>query len=251
MKQYGLIGYPLGHSFSAAWFAQLFAAEGITDAVYDNFPLAAIDELPALLATHPDLHGFNVTIPYKEAILPYLTELDPQAAAIGAVNCVKVIRWDNELILKGFNTDSYGFERSLLALIGDSRPSALVLGTGGASRAVGYVLDCLSIPFRKVSRRAEGQVLSYDELTEETIARSPLIVNTSPVGRSPHTDEMPRIPYSAIGRSHFLYDLIYNPAQTAFLREGRRRGAAVMNGYAMLVAQAQRSWEIWQEDTTV
>ncbi|MDR0954640.1 MAG: shikimate dehydrogenase, partial [Rikenellaceae bacterium] len=178
-------------------------------------------------------------------------ELDPQAAAIGAVNCVKVIRRDNELILKGFNTDSRGFECSLLALIGDSRPSAWVLGTGGASRAVGYVLDSLSIPFRKVSRCASAQVLSYDELTEEVIARSPLIVNTSPVGMSPHTDEMPRIPYSAIGRSHLLYDLIYNPAQTAFLREGRRRNAAVINGYAMLVAQAQRSWEIWQEAVTV
>lgn len=245
MRRYGLIGFPLGHSFSQAWFTRMFAENGIGDCVYENFPLESIGELPALIARRPDLHGLNVTIPYKEAVIPYLDEIDPQAAAIGAVNCIKITRTGDATRLKGYNADAWGFERSLLGMIGAGRPDALVLGTGGASKAVAHVLDKLGIAFRFVSRRANGEILSYDDLTPATIEQTPLIVNTTPLGMSPHTGASPDIPYETIGKFHFLYDLIYNPAETAFLHKGRMRGATVMNGYSMLTGQAEKSWEIW------
>ena len=248
MRRYGLIGWPLGHSFSQGWFSRMFHERGITGCVYENYPLESIDGLPALLRQHPDLYGFNVTIPHKEAILPYLDELDPQAAAVGAVNCAKVTRESGKIYLKGYNTDVYGFERSLFGMLGEKRPSALVLGTGGASKAVRFVLAHAGIAFQAVSRQGGGERLSYGELTPELVARTPLIINTTPLGMSPHTDARPAIPYDAVGPGHFLYDLVYNPAETAFLRAGRRHGATVMNGYAMLVAQAEKSWEIWNED---
>ena len=249
MKRFGLIGYPLGHSFSQGYFAEKFRREGLTGCVYENFPLESIADLPGLIAAHPDLCGLNVTIPHKQAVIPFLDELDPQAAEIGAVNCIGITRAaDGKPCLKGYNADAWGFERSLLALIGNARPDALILGTGGASKAVAYVLARLEIAFRFVSRNGDGRtVLSYSGLTPELIAATPLIINTTPLGTFPNTDTRADIPYDAIGRGHFLHDLVYNPSETAFLREGRRRGAAVKNGYVMLTGQAERSWEIWNE----
>ena len=246
MKRFGLIGYPLGHSFSKGYFIEKFIREDRPDSVYENFPLDSAGGLPELIASHPDLQGLNVTIPHKQAVLSCLDELDQQAAQIGAVNCIKITRSGGKIHLKGYNTDAWGFGRSLAEMLGKERPDALVLGTGGASKAVAYVLKQLGIRFRFVSRTGDGEaILSYEGLTPETIARTRLIVNTTPLGTYPDTGAMPAIPYDGIGRGHFLHDLVYNPSETAFLREGRVREAAVKNGYAMLVGQAERSWEIW------
>lgn len=246
MKRYGLIGYPLGHSFSQGFFTEKFRTEGLDGCGYSNYPLASIAELPDLIASQAELEGLNVTIPYKQAVIPYLDELDPRANEIGAVNCIRILRNGKEVVLKGYNTDMPGFEASLLDLIGERRPDALVLGTGGASKAVACALRRLNIRFHLVSRSGDGkEMLSYAGLTPEWIGKSPLIINTTPLGTFPHTESLPDIPYEAVGREHFLHDLVYNPAETAFLRQGRMRGATVKNGYAMLVGQAERSWEIW------
>ncbi|MCD8185971.1 MAG: shikimate dehydrogenase [Rikenellaceae bacterium] len=245
VKRFGLIGYPLGHSFSSGYFTRKFREMGLEDCRYDNFPLETADRLLELIACTPDLLGLNVTIPYKQAVLPFLERFDPQAERIGAVNCIRITRKDGIPHLTGYNADAWGFRRSLLALIGESRPNALILGTGGASKAVAYVLSELGISHRFVSRRSTTQALSYGEVTPEIIQATPLIIHTTPLGTTPHTETLPELPYQAIGPEHFLHDLVYNPAQTAFLREGRVRGAAVKNGYAMLVGQAERSWEIW------
>jgi len=245
MRRYGLIGYPLGHSFSERYFAEKFARQGLADCRYDNFAIETIEALPALVASAPDLCGFNVTIPYKEAVLPYLDAIAPEAAAVGAVNCVAIDRRGGAPRLTGYNTDVYGFGESVGQLLGAWRPSALVLGTGGAARAVGHVLEALGVSYRKISRRAAEGVWAYDELTEEVVRQAKLIVNTTPLGTFPAVDARPPLPYGAIGQGHALHDLVYNPAETAFLREGRRRGATVKNGWQMLVGQAERSWEIW------
>jgi len=246
MKRFGLIGYPLGHSFSKGYFTEKFIREGFSEYAYENFPLEFIEELPGLIECNPDLEGLNVTIPHKQAVIPYLNELDPRAAEIGAVNCIKVTRSNGGVRLKGYNADAWGFEHSLLDMIGTQRPDALILGTGGASKAVAYVLTQLGISFHFVSRTGNGEhILSYHDLSPELITRTPLIINTTPLGTYPNTDTLPAIPYEAIGRGHFLHDLVYNPAETTFLREGRLRGATVKNGYAMLLGQAERSWEIW------
>ena len=245
MRLYGLIGYPLGHSFSARYFAGKFAAERIADCEYRNFPLENISGLPAMIAANPDLQGFNVTIPYKQEIIPFLRRIDGEARAIGAVNCVSVVRYVDAVELAGYNTDAYGFRRSLLGLIGDDRPAALVLGTGGSSRAVKYVLEGLGIAFRNVSRTAIGGNLSYAQLTPEIISQHKLIVNCTPLGTFPNVEECTDLPYEAIGQGHYLFDLVYNPSLTEFLRRGATNGARIRNGYEMLVWQAERSWEIW------
>ena len=248
MKRFGLIGYPLGHSFSRGYFTEKFRREGLSECVYENFPLASIGELPGLVASRPDLVGLNVTIPYKQAVIPYLDGLDPRAEEIGAVNCIKINRVGGRVCLKGYNADAQGFERSLLELLGARRPDALILGTGGASKAVAYVLSALGIAYRFVSRTGGGEALSYTDLTPEIIAQTPLLIHTTPLGTFPDTETLPAIPYDGIGPGHFLHDLVYNPPETAFLREGRRRGAAVRNGYAMLVGQAECSWQLWNGD---
>lgn len=246
MTRFGIIGYPLGHSFSQRYFTEKFAAEGLADHVYDKFPLASIDEFPALVASLPDLVGLNVTIPYKQAVIPFLDELDEQARRIGAVNCIRVSHTGGKILLKGYNTDMPGFETSLKELLGERRPDALVFGTGGASKAVACALERSGIRFRLVSRSGDGvNILSYNDLTSELIAETPLLINATPLGTFPDTDALPPIPYEGIGRGHFLHDLVYNPAETAFLREGRRRGAAVKNGYAMLLGQARDAWAVW------
>lgn len=242
MKRYGLIGYPLGHSFSQRYFTEKFEREGIAGCTYENFPIESIDRLDEVLERHPDLCGFNVTIPYKERIIPRLRSMAEEARKIGAVNCVRVTPEG----LVGHNTDAYGFRTSLLKLLDGAHPErALVLGTGGASKAVKYVLEQLDIPFDVVSRKASAGNFTYDELTSETVRTRRLIVNATPLGTFPKTDECPDIPYEAIGETHFLFDLVYNPPLTEFLRRGRQQGAAIANGYDMLVGQAEKAWSIW------
>lgn len=242
MKLYGLIGYPLGHSFSRKYFTEKFEREGISDARHENFPIESISMLPQILKDNPDLRGFSVTIPYKETIIPYLDRLDPQAAKIGAVNCVRV----GGSGLEGYNTDIHGFRSSLLQLLDGRKPSAaLILGTGGASKAVAYVLDEMGIPFRLVSRASGPGRISYGELTPAMISDTPLIINATPLGTYPSADTFPQIPYEGIGGGHFMFDLVYNPPMTEFMKRGAAQVAQVCNGYDMLVAQAEEAWRIW------
>ena len=246
MNIYGLIGYPLGHSFSRKFFTDKFTAEGIGDCSYQNFPLESIEKLPDMQAQNPGLKGFNVTIPYKQAVIPYLRFISEEAQEIGAVNCVKITP-DG---LAGYNTDAYGFSRSLLTLIGSERPEALVLGTGGASKAVKYVLARLGIEYISVSRTEGKDRVSYAQLTPEITAGHKLIINATPLGTFPNVDRYPEIPYDAIGNGHYLFDLVYNPPLTEFLKRGQHNGAAICNGYDMLVGQAEISWEIWTGKAT-
>jgi shikimate dehydrogenase len=247
MNQLGLIGYPLSHSFSKGYFAQKFQELGLSDTwQYENFSIDSIEKLPDILRGSPNLVGLNVTIPYKEAVLPYLHEIDPQAAAIGAVNCIKITNG----ILRGYNTDAVGFEKSLLGLIGASNAydfSALILGTGGAAKAVAFSLEKLGIPFLYVSRQAKNGVLSYEQLTATVLKTHRLLINTTPLGMTPNTEGCPPVPFQLIDNHCFMYDLIYNPAETTFLRLGRERGAATKAGLDMLHLQAEAGWAIWNE----
>jgi shikimate dehydrogenase len=239
MKQYGLIGYPLSHSFSPQFFNNKFDREGV-DAHYDVYPLSDVKEIKNLLKNH-SFSGLNVTIPYKESIIPYLDRIDDEAALIGAVN---TIRFEDGKTT-GYNTDVFGFEKSLMALI--SHPSnvkgALVLGTGGSAKAVWYVLQKLNILYLTVSR-SRGQ-LTYADIDSAVINDYPLIVNTTPVGMYPNVTNAPDLPYALIGKNNFLYDLVYNPQKTLFLSEGISRDASVKNGQDMLIYQAERAYEIW------
>lgn len=244
MRRYGLIGFPLGHSFSKGFFAEKFAREGIADACYDTFPLAQIGELANLLNQHPDLQGFNVTIPYKEAVIPYLTRLDATAAAVGAVNCVHLTGHERV----GYNTDVLGFGQSLRGVQGgrwaQAGQHALILGTGGAAKAVEYVLRQLGHTVQYVSRTpADASVLAYTDLRD--LSHIDLIVNTTPLGMSPHTERCPDIPYEQLTARHLVFDLIYNPAQTLLLQRAAASGAATQNGLEMLHLQAEASWAIW------
>ena len=243
MKVFGLIGYPLSHSFSKGFFAEKFQKEGISDCIYENFPLEDISQFPALLEQQPDLRGLNVTIPYKEAVLPWLDELSPAAEQIKAVNCIQF----HEGIRIGFNTDVMGFKRSLQPLLKPHHTNALVLGTGGAAKAVMFVLQKLNIPYTVVSRRAHDGIITYDTLDKDIMTAHTIIINTSPLGMYPQVDAAPPIPYELITKHHLLYDLIYNPAETLFLKQGAAKGAAVKNGHEMLVLQAEASWDIWNE----
>jgi shikimate dehydrogenase len=247
-KRYGLIGFPLQHSFSPAYFKKKFSEQHI-DAEYQLFPLQQISDLPALLTLHPDLNGLNVTIPFKTAVLPYLTQISEAAAQIGAVNCI--VCSNNQLI--GYNTDVIGFELSLKPLLQQHHQSALILGTGGAANAVAFVLVKLGIAFSTVSRHSNNNKqfagatawLTYDELTENTVREHTLIINTTPLGMHPNIAACPPIPYAAITEQHLLYDLVYNPETTLLLQQGKEMGAAIKNGLEMLELQAEAAWQIW------
>lgn len=240
MKRFGLIGYPLIHSFSANYFNEKFMRERI-DAEYSLLEMASIEGLGNRVR---DLTGFNVTIPYKKAVIPYLTQISDEARAIGAVNCVKV---DSEGRLHGYNTDVEGI-RATLAQCGDlSGVKAVVLGSGGAAAAVKFVLKEAGVNFLTVSRNSDRGNCTYSDLTPEIIREHCLIVNTTPLGMYPETDAIPDIPYSALTRDHILFDLIYNPEQTKFLQEGASRGARTFNGREMFVRQAEASWRIWNQ----
>ncbi len=245
MKRFGIIGRPLGHSASAAYFTEKFAREGLADHRYDPYELPEIGALPALLAEQPELCGLNVTIPYKQQVIPLLDRLSQEAAEIGAVNC---IRRFGDGTLCGYNTDILGLRAALDELLaGDEPEAALVLGTGGASQAVQDALAERSIPFAIVSRRAERGNYTYDNLPVEAVAESRLIVNATPVGTYPAVDEAPTLPYAYISPRHCLLDLVYNPPLTRFLEYGRQRGARILNGRTMFLAQAEASWRIWNE----
>jgi shikimate dehydrogenase len=242
VRNFGLIGYPLSHSFSRKYFGDKFRREHITDCTYELYPLPSLDGFRELVSGLPGMEGLNVTIPYKQKIIALIDELDQAARAIGAVNTLLF----RDGSITGYNTDVVGFERSLVPLLESHHTAALVLGTGGASKAVAFALRRLGIPSRFVSRQQRDPAhLTYQELDESILKRAPLIINTTPVGTSPNVDDAPDIPYEFIGPGHLLYDLVYNPAETQFLKRGRACGAATKNGYEMLELQADASWEIW------
>jgi shikimate dehydrogenase len=243
MRLFGLIGYPLTHSFSKNYFTEKFKKEGIENCRYENFELANINDLSKVLAGNPDLLGLNVTIPYKESVLAFLSESTEVVKKIGACNCIKV---DNKK-LSGYNTDVIGFEKSLLTKLGTSQRNALILGTGGAAKAVEFVLRKNKIHFKYVSRYPSVRNLSYEQLTPVIIKDHSLIINTSPLGMYPKVTEAPPLPYEAITEKHFLFDLIYNPEKTLFLKKGEEQGALILNGYEMLIDQAEESWRIWNQ----
>ena len=259
MKQYGLIGYPLSHSFSKKYFAEKFKNEGITDAAYELYPLEHIKDLQDLLDEHPDICGLNITIPHKVAVLPFLDWIEHDARKAGAVNCICVIAESplqaaftgevgiggHDFRLEGYNTDLYGFEMSIRPLIKDFEAEALVLGDGGAAKAVKCVLENMGIAYKTVTRKPHPDHVLFSDLKPHHIKQHKIIINTTPIGTFPKIDECPPIPYESITDEHLLYDLIYNPEETLFLRKGREQGAATKNGYEMLVLQAERSWEIW------
>lgn len=243
MKLYALIGHPLKHSFSRDLFTKKFEYEGL-DCRFQNYDIQSIERILDIIAEHPELCGFNVTIPYKESIIPLLDDIDPTAKEIGAVNAVKV---DNGKT-KGYNTDIYGFDILLeRALKGQTIEHALVLGTGGASKAVQYVLRQRNIPYSIVSRSAEKGDFTYDTLTDEMLKQSHLIINTTPLGMMPRIDDFPEIHYQSLSNKHILIDLIYNPKQTAFMELGRTWGAKVYNGMQMFEEQAKKSWELFNQ----
>ena len=244
-KLYGLIGYPLGHSFSQDYFNRKFDAENI-DAHYINFEIPEIGDLKKVLAGTPNLNGLNVTIPYKEQVIALLDEMDTEAAEIGAVNVIKFIRRNGKIVLKGYNSDIIGFRDSITPLLKDYHTKALVLGTGGASKAICYALRSLGIEPQLVSRTHSAGVLTYGELTPEIIESHKIIVNTTPLGMYPHVDECPDIPYQLLTPQHLCYDLLYNPDVTLFMKRSADAGAEVKNGLEMLLLQAFAAWTIWQ-----
>lgn len=242
-----MIGYPLGHSFSINYFNEKFANEGI-DAVYENYEIPSIDVLPEILDKNPELKGFNVTIPYKERVISYVDTLSPEAAAIGAVNVVKVVRKNNELTLKGYNSDVIGFTQSIEPMLEAWHKKALILGTGGASKAINYGLKSLGLETVFVSRQEREGTTQYDKITPDIIEEYNVIVNCTPCGMYPHVDECPMLPYEAMNEKTLLYDLIYNPDETLFMKKGAEKGATVKNGLEMLLLQAFASWEYWTQD---
>ena len=242
MDKYGIIGNPLGHSFSKSFFTEKFAKEGI-DAQYLNFQIPNINKLPEILKENPELRGLNVTLPYKTEVIPFLNELSDEAQEIGAVNVVQ-IRTGH---LKGFNSDIIGFTRSIQPLLKPHHRKALILGTGGASRAIRVGLTRLGLEWKYVSRSPHEGMFTYNDITERTLKEYEVIVNCSPVGMFPKTDECPAIPYNYLSSDNLLYDLVYNPESTLFMKKGALQGAVVKNGLEMLHLQAIASWEFWNE----
>lgn len=246
MKKFGIIGYPLGHSFSPGYFNEKFQNEGI-DAIYEKYELPVITDLQAIIDYTQDLCGFNVTIPYKEKVMSYLDVISPEARAIGAVNVVKVTNKDGKKHLEGYNSDLIGFTRSIQPLLEAHHKKALVLGTGGASKAVMYGLHKLGIETILVSRYQKNNTIQYEQIDKEVMKEYTVIVNCTPCGMAPHFDECPAIPYCHITPKHLLFDLIYNPDETLFLKNGREQGAVTKNGLEMLLLQAEGAWEIWNK----
>ncbi len=245
-SRFGLIGKNISYSFSKAYFTQKFSDLHLEDHSYENFDLQKIDDFKELIKHHKNIKGLNVTIPYKEAIIPYVTELHPIAAKIGAVNTIKF----TENGLKGYNTDIYGFQKSLEPLLqknhrGSYGDKALILGTGGASKAVAFVFNEMGIPYTFVSRKSTENQFSYQDLNKEILEDHTILVNCTPLGTYPNIEAKPEIPYEFINTQHVLFDLIYNPKKTAFLKEGEIRGATICNGLKMLQLQAEKAWEIW------
>lgn len=244
MDKYGLIGYPLGHSFSISYFNEKFENEHI-DAQYVNYEIPSIDKLPEILASTPDLKGLNVTIPYKEKVISYLDTLSPEARAIGAVNVIKVEHKDTKSVLRGYNSDVIGFTQSIEPMLEPIHRKALVLGTGGASKAIAYGLKSLGLEVQFVSRTQKTGTITYQQVDADMIREYNVIVNCTPCGMYPHVDTCPDLPYDAMDTHTILYDLIYNPDETLFMKRGAQHGATTKNGLEMLLLQAFASWNFW------
>ncbi|WP_207429330.1 shikimate dehydrogenase [Pedobacter sp. SYSU D00535] len=258
MKKFGLIGFPLGHSFSKKYFTEKFEREGLKDHSYELYPIEHLSAFEDLINSEPELCGLNVTIPHKIGVMFYLDKIDPAAKAIDAVNCIKIIKqhpvesfFTGELSsmkvrLEGYNTDAHGFENSLKPLLKRHHTKALVLGSGGGARAVTYVLSKLDIDYKVVSRKKARKQIRYEDLTKSIMEEYLLIINTTPLGMAPNVETYPAIPYEHLNSKHLLFDLVYNPAETEFLRRGKEQGATVKNGEEMLHLQAEKAWEIWK-----
>ncbi|MCX2678466.1 shikimate dehydrogenase [Galbibacter sp. EGI 63066] len=242
-KLFGLVGKNISYSFSQGYFTEKFKELGLDDHSYVNFDLQDIKEIKAVLQKNTNLVGFNITIPYKEAIIPFLTEMDSKAAEIGAVNVVKV----SDSKLTGYNTDVHGFEKSIAPFIKPSHKKALILGTGGASKAVAHALKTLGIDIKFVSRTAKEDRFTYDELSKDVISEYTVIVNCTPLGTFPNVEQKPAIPYEFLSDQHLVYDLIYNPSETSFMAHAKKQGATAVNGHKMLKLQAEKAWEIWND----
>ncbi len=246
MREFGLIGFPLGHSFSAGYFSKKFEKENIPDCSYKNFPIDNIDKLNDIISENPNLIGLNVTIPYKEQVIKHLDEVNPEANAIGAVNTIKIVRNGNDYKLVGYNSDVYGFEQSLLPHLKEFHNKALILGTGGASKAIKYILNKLNIQFISASiEELKENEIRYTDIDKDLIEERLLIINATPLGTYPKNDTFPPIPYEYITAQHLLFDLVYNPEVTMFMMKGLQKNAVALNGLQMLHLQAERSWAIW------
>jgi shikimate dehydrogenase len=244
MRLFGLIGNPLAQSFSKKYFSAKFERESITDCRYELFQLVSIDELPALLASQPGLQGLNVTIPFKRMVLPFLDSMDEITRQVQACNCIKI----KDGKLSGFNTDITGFEKTFIPFLQPHHTKALILGKGGANAAIEYVLGKLGMEYASVSRTpGSGASYTYTQIDKELIEEYPVIINTTPVGSFPHVQDSPQIPYEFITSGHYLFDVIYNPSESLFLKKGREMGAVTCNGYEWLIVQAEESWKIWNE----
>jgi len=239
--RFGLVGKNISYSFSRGYFSKKFSELGLPNHSYENFDLTDITEFPELIKTSENLKGLSVTIPYKETVIPYLNELEPSAKTIGAVNTIKITPSG----LKGYNTDAYGFQKSLEPYLKAHHKKALILGTGGASKAIAYVLEQLGISFKFVSRTGKNKGYTYAALNQAIVEENTLIINCSPLGTFPNITDKAAIPYTHISEKHLLFDLIYNPEKTAFLSHGQQQGATIINGLPMLEYQAEKAWEIW------
>ena len=249
MRKFGLIGFPLAHSFSKKYFSEKFLKEHIGETSYELYPLSDIDSLPLLLSEEPDLQGLNVTIPYKTSVIKYLDSLDSIAEEAGAVNTIKIRRNGGERILKGYNTDVFGITESLRQYVNEREIKALVLGTGGSSKAVGFALGRMGITVSYVSREEKQGLLTYSDVNDDIISSHRLIINTTPLGMYPDTDSCPQIGYDGLTPRHILFDLVYNPETTVFLAKGKERGCTLITGLGMLHLQAEKSWSIWNDST--
>ncbi|MBC7525631.1 MAG: shikimate dehydrogenase [Flavobacterium sp.] len=243
-KKYGLLGKNISYSFSKKYFTEKFSNQLFADCSYENFDIESIAEFPILLKNNLDIKGLNVTIPYKESILPYLDKLSKKATLIGAVN---VVRYTKNGLLKGYNSDYYGFKKSIQPLLQPHHKKALILGTGGASKAVAFALDELNIYYTFVSREASDKTITYDRINATTFDNFQIVINCTPLGTSPNIEEFPPIPYHFFTDKHLAFDLIYNPEESAFLRKAKKRGATIKNGFEMLIFQAEKAWEIWNK----
>jgi shikimate dehydrogenase len=245
MKTFGLIGYPLSHSFSKKFFSEKFEKEQIANCKYELFPIEKADEMMDLIQKHPSLCGLNVTIPHKVGVIPFLTEIDDAAKNIGAVNCISINQSGNQPILKGYNTDAYGFAESLRPQLEKHHQKALIFGDGGAAKAVKYVLELLDIPYLVVVRNPVPNTILYSTITAEILDEYKVLINTTPLGMLPNLDSFPPIPYQYLTNQHLAYDLVYNPEEPTFLTKAKAQGAKIKNGLEMLYLQAERSWYIW------
>jgi shikimate dehydrogenase len=243
-KQFGLVGKNISYSFSKNYFTERFQKDNTLDCTYENFDIQDIADFPIIIGNNPNLVGLNVTIPYKQVVVPFLDELSETAAKIGAVNVIKITK---ERKLIGHNSDCYGFKKALEPLLQPHHKKALILGTGGASKAVAFALEELGISYTFVSRKASEKQISYDQIDASTFENYYIIINSTPLGTSPNTEAFPEIPYDYFTPKHIAFDLIYNPAETQFLKKAKANGAVIKNGLEMLVNQAEKAWEIWNK----